>query len=112
MSDQAGQDNRSLEVKVRLRAAVSEGYAMVKALSLAESLAQATPEQLMAEQYDDTAGPSTNPRRPSYLERVRATRSKLQEAITQIRAMSPQELASSSAADSQDSAITEEGDAT
>ena len=111
MSDDSGQENRALEVKIRLRAAVSEGYAMVKALSMAESLAQATPEQLMAEQLDDMVGPSTNPRKPSLLERVRATRAQLRDAITQIRSMSPEELAASSASDNADSAITEESDA-
>ncbi|MBU0630992.1 MAG: hypothetical protein KKC80_08825 [Candidatus Margulisbacteria bacterium] len=111
MSDESGQENRTLEVKIRLRADISEGYAMVKSLALAEGLAAATPEQLMAEQLDDVAGPSTNPRKPSYIERVKNTRSRLRQAIEQIRSMSPEELAASSASDSTDSAITEESDA-
>jgi hypothetical protein len=107
MSDQS---NRTQEIKIRLRAEVSEGYAMVKSAALSEALAQATPEQLMVEQLDALAGTSSNPRSPSYLERVRSTRAKLRSAIEQIRGMSPEELASSSAADTEDTALTEEAD--
>lgn len=102
--------NQTQELKIRLRADVSEGYAMVKSAALSEALAQASPEQLMVEQLDALVGPSTNPRNPSYLERVQATRARLRSSIEQIRSMSPEELASSSAADTEDTALTEEAD--
>jgi hypothetical protein len=104
----AGQENRSSELQVRLRAAVSDGYVLVKGLSLSESLASATPEQLMSELLIDLVGPSPNPRRLPQLERVRNVRAQLRSAIEQIRSMPPEALAASSAADAESSALTAE----
>lgn len=98
------------ETKVRLRIAVSGAYALVRGLSLADSLATASPEQMMAEHVRELEGPSTNPRRPSRLEQVRAARAQFQSAVSQIRSMSPEELALSSAQDGTSSALAPEGD--
>jgi hypothetical protein len=107
-----GQADRAEDAKVRLRVAISDGYAMVKGLAMSESMAQATPEQLMAELLDDLVGPSNNPRKPSRLERVRNTRAQLRAAIEQIRALPPEAMALSSATDTETSAMTpEESDA-
>jgi len=102
------QDNRTQENKIRLRVAISDGYALVKSMALTESLAQATPEQLMVELLDELTGSAANPRRISRLDKVRQTRAQLQAAIEQIRTTPPEQLAMSSASDSSDSALTEE----
>jgi hypothetical protein len=105
MSDPTGHSN---EAKVRLRQAVADGYSMVKGLSFAVSLAQATPEQMMQERIAELIGPSTNPRRPARLDQVKKIRATLQDAIIQIRNTPPDQLSFNEAEDGVSSAITDE----
>lgn len=100
-------DAVSNESKIRLRAAISSAYALVKGAADAVSLAEATPEQMMQERIDEIIGPSRNPRRPSQLESVQKIRADMKASIEQIRAMSPDELMFRTASDTEDSAISE-----
>lgn len=106
MSDPTGRAN---ETKVRLRTAVADGYAMVKGLARALSLASATPEQMMQERIIELVGPSSNSRRPCRLDQVKNTRAELRSAIEQIRNMTPEELAIMEASDSENEPLAEEG---
>lgn len=102
MSDATGQAN---ETTIRLRVAISNAYAMVKGLSRAVSLSQATPEQMMQERIDELIGPSPNPRRPSRLEQVKAIRAEFQSAIAQVRSMTPEQLGIQDAAAEQNNVL-------
>lgn len=105
MSDATGRSN---EVKVRIRQAMADGYSMVKGLSFAVSLAQATPEQMMQERIAELIGPSNNPRRTSRLDQVKKIRAALRDAIAQIRNMPAEALAFNEAEDGVNSGITNE----
>ena len=107
-SDPTGRAN---ETKVRLRTAIADGYAMVKGTARAVSLASATPEQMMQEQIIELVGPSSNSRRPCYLDQVKNMRAALLSAIEQIRNMTPEELAIMDASDTENDPIAEEGSA-
>ena len=107
MSDPSGQSN---ETTIRLRIAISNAYAMVKSLSRAVSLAEATPEQLMEERIVELIGPSDNPRRPSRLDQIKTIRAEFQSAIQQIRSMSPEQLGIQDASDEQNNVLTEDPD--
>lgn len=109
MSDPTGRSN---ETKIRLRQAIADGYSMVRGLSFAVSLAQATPEQMMQERIAELIGPSNNARRPSRLDQVKKIRAALRDAITQIRETPVDELSFREAGDEVDSGITEESGGT
>jgi len=90
---ETNEQDRAQITKLRLRMALAEGYTLVKGLARAISLTEATIEQRMAERIEELVGPSRNPRRPSQLERVQNIRKELRDTITEIRNMTPEQLA-------------------